>query len=64
MAIAKRRCNDRNLIPDEPPRQLLQFHITRYQVTHQDYCPIDVESIRWLIGQSSTLQFLSMEQTE
>ena len=66
--IANRKCNDSNLIhnepPDGPPRQLLQFHITRYQLTHQDYCPIDVGSIRWLIGQSSTLQFLSLEQGE
>ena len=68
LEIAQRKCNDSNLIHDElrdgPSRQLLQHHISRYQLTHQDYSPVDVESIRWLIGQLSTLQFLSLEQRD
>ena len=65
--IANRE-NDNSSIHDElrdgPSRQLLHRYITRYQVTHQDYYPIDVGSIRWLIGQSTTSQFLSLEQME
>lgn len=60
--------NDSNLnlddLRDGPPIELLHQYIMRYELTHQDYCPIDVESIRWLIGQSSTLQFLSLERAE
>ena len=62
------RENDNSSVHDElrdgPSRQLLHRYITRYQVTHQDYYPIDVGSIRWLIGQSTTSQFLSLEQME
>ena len=49
---------------DGPPHQLLHQYITRYQLTQQDYYPIDVESIRWLTEQSSTLQFLSLDHCE
>lgn len=49
---------------DEPPHQLLHLYVARYQLTRQDYYPIDVESVRWLNGQSSTLQFLSLEQVD
>ena len=60
--------NTSNLFYDEirngPPRELLHHYVARYQATHQDHCPVDVSSIRWLTRRESTLQFLSLERNE
>ena len=55
--------NDSSLDQDSPPHELLHHYITRYELTHQDYYPLDVERIRWLTEQTSTIQFLSLEHT-
>lgn len=66
--IANQSGNESTLIPndlqDGPPQKLLQQYVAWYQQSAQDYHPIDVESVRWLIGQSSTLRFLSLEDLD
>ena len=47
---------------DGPPMVLLFQYMARYQLTHPDHCPVDVDSILWLTGQSSTLEYLSLTQ--
>ena len=53
-------CNNSNF----NSHKLQQHYSTRFELSHQDYYPVDVESIRWLTRQSSTLQFLSLDQTK
>ena len=65
--IVNRKSNDSDMDQNEllngPSQQRLHHYVAWYQQSAQDYFPIDVESIRWLIGQSSTIQFLSLDDT-
>lgn len=39
---------------------ILDLHTTRFQQTHEDYHPVDLECIQWITDQISSLQLLSL----
>ena len=44
----------------KPSQELLLKFVSRFQESHSDYQPIDVESIKWLTGSLSTERMLSL----